>query len=248
MTFRNTEYHIFTSHDEEGVEQFAHASIKRVQISEDGVAFPATPIDVTQQSELGPALAGFNADVLASRNSLTAQLAGAQANHASQVETLNSTHAAAITALNQQIATLQTQLSTAQAEAANNANAASQLAVVTTQVSTLTTEKSALETRVTALIGQLPFDPRKITVPAFMERLTREELLMLTDVDPTTAQIAAMLREWKTNDWPIFLDQDKSPEFAMAMGYFMQTGRLTPERVAQITVDSTRAEAPIPTT
>lgn len=227
-TFRNTEYLVLV--DANG--EFQSGQVKRVQLAPDGTPFPAPPLDF-EQAELGDLFDGFNAVILRENTALKAQVAN-----------LTTAHAATVDSMQSQINSLQTQLAAAQSQAATNAAEASQVPALQTQVSNLQAANATLESRVAALIGQLPFDPRQITVPAFMDRLTKDELLMLTDPDPTTQQIAGMLRQWKAEGWPIYLDQDKSPEFAMAMGYFLQTGRLTPERVAQITVDASRSESP----
>ena len=226
-TFRNTEYLILVNHDEEGNEQFAHGQVSRVQVAQDGVTvFPASPIDF-EHATLGNLLADFNEDLMRENAMLKARLSKDSAERQQQIDTLNA-----------DIAALTTQLQTAQSAATANANAVAQLTA-------LQTANAALESRVATLLTELPFDPRKIRVTAFLDRLTKEEMLMLSDSDAGVTQIAGMLRQWAVGDetgpWPI--DMECEP-FADAMAFLVQTGRLTEDRVAQITVDATREESP----
>ncbi len=99
-----------------------------------------------------------------------------------------------------------------------------------------------LRTQIEMLRSEVPYDPRVITVNAFLHRLTQAELLMLfSDDDPGVQQVGGMLKQWAANDWPIVFE---SQEFQQALGYLVQLGKLTADRVAAITVDAARAESP----
>ncbi len=230
MTFRNTEYLVLV--DANG--DFVSGQVKRVQLAPDGTPFPAPPIDF-EQADLTGLLEQFNIVVLRENTALKAQAAQLTQVHAttveslqSQINQLNSNHSAAIS-------TLRTQLAAAQADAASNAAAAQLTETLQAQVASLTA-------RVASLAAIAPFDPRKITVNAFLHRLTQAELLMLfSDSDPGVQQIGGLLKQWAANDWPIVFE---SQEFTQAMGYLVQIGKLTQDRVAAITVDASREEAP----
>lgn len=237
-TFRNTEYLVLV--DANG--DFKSGQVKRVQLAPDGTPFPAPPIDF-EQADLTGLLEQFNAVVLRENAALKAEVTHVtQLNSTtvgqlqSQINQMTTDHQAAI-------ATLQSQLATAQAQAANNADAAQLTAQLQAELEEKQAEIVALQTRVDSLKAIAPFDPRKITVRAFYARLSHDETLMLlTDEDPIVRQIADMLAQWSKNDWPIFFDT--SPEFAQAMGYLVQSGKLSPERVQSLTQDASHQEAP----
>jgi len=124
----------------------------------------------------------------------------------------------------------------------------SQLASKTEQVDALTTDKTELtrqlaaaNARITALLQEIPFDPRIIDATAFYDRLTKDEVLTLfTSTDATTKQIGETILAYKTNDWPVVFG---STEFQQMLGYLLQSGTLTEIRMAELTRDATRAEA-----
>ncbi len=166
-----------------------------------------------------------------------------------QISQLTTTNAGVVDRLQQQLTNqaaahlaeksqLQSQLETAQAQAASNATQAALATQLQTQV-------NALQARVASLEAIAPFDPRKIRVEAFYARmLPSETLMLLTDSDPVVQSIAELLKQWAINGWPIFMDT--SPEFQQAKGYFIQSGKIPAERIAALTVDATRDEAPLP--
>jgi len=129
-----------------------------------------------------------------------------------------------------------------------NASLNSQLASKTEQVDALTTDKTELtrqlaaaNARITALLQEIPFDPRIIDATAFYDRLTKDEVLTLfTSTDATTKQIGETILAYKTNDWPVVFG---STEFQQMLGYLLQSGTLTEIRMAELTRDATRAEA-----
>lgn len=236
-TFRNTEYLVLV--DANG--DFVSGQVKRVQISDQGAAFPAEPLNF-EQADLSGLFDGFNLVVLQENTALKAQVTQlTEANSAttdqmqSQINQLTTTHAAEKT-------DLQEQLATAKATASANAEAAQLVVSLQAQVAGLESQVTLLTSRVEGLKAIAPFDPRKITVESFLRRLDQTELLMLfSDDDEVVQQIGGMLKDWSKNNWPIVFE---SPEFQQAMGYLVQMGKLTAERVAAITIDALRQEAP----
>jgi hypothetical protein len=95
--------------------------------------------------------------------------------------------------------------------------------------------------KIAGLSAALPWDRRIVDAAAFLARVTNDELLdLLSSSDPSQQQIAAMLREYKSHDWPILLD---SPEMQEAIGYLTQSGAISPERAAELLRDSVQTEA-----
>ncbi len=118
----------------------------------------------------------------------------------------------------------------------------------TAQIATLESDKQDLQKlldaanqRINELLNEVPYNPRLIEASAFNNRTTSEEMLQLFgSQDPNVKQIAAMLLEYKANDWPIDLD---SPEMQQSVGYLQLIGLLSEQRAAQLLRDATRAEA-----
>lgn len=121
------------------------------------------------------------------------------------------------------------------------------LGVATSRLAELTVQHqnkiAELNQVIATLRDQLsaPYETRRITVAAFLNRLQPGELLWLfSDPDDGVGQIAAMLKNWSANSWPIDLDSD---QFVGAMQYLQSTEKLTAERVAQLTANASRAES-----
>lgn len=236
-TFRITQYIVTV--DPNG--DFASGQVNRVQLAPDGTPFPADPISF-EEADLGGLLEEFNAAVLRENSTLNAQLTHVTVTNSTTIEQLQSQITSLTAAHATTVTDLQNQVATAQAEAEANAEAAQLTASLQTQVAALQTDVAALSARVASLSAIAPFDPRRITVAAFLHRLTQAELLMLfSDADSVVQSIGAMLKEWSQNAWPIDFD---SKEFVQAMGYLVQVSKLSEERVAAITVDATREESP----
>lgn len=115
------------------------------------------------------------------------------------------------------------------------------VAELTSEKATLITQLATANARITALLTEVPYDPRVIEASAFINRTTPEEMLSLFgSQDPNVQQIAAMLLAYKANDWRIELD---STEMQQAVGYLQLTGLVSTERAAALLRDGTRAEA-----
>jgi len=100
---------------------------------------------------------------------------------------------------------------------------------------------AALQAEVERLKAELPFNPRIIDASAFLKRITTEETFALfSSDDPTTQQIAAMLKAYKSNDWPIVLDDQ---QVVGAMSYLHSLGLLTEERKTALLSNASREEA-----
>lgn len=127
---------------------------------------------------------------------------------------------------------------------ADEAFAASQqalIAAINEEKSTLTEQLAEANARITALLQEIPFNPRIIDAAAFYDRLTKDEILTLFgSADATTKQIVETIIAYKNNDWPVVFE---SVEFRNMMGYLLQSGTLTEARAAQLTRDATREEA-----
>jgi hypothetical protein len=116
-----------------------------------------------------------------------------------------------------------------------------QVATLTNEKATLTQQLAAANARITALLTEVPYDPRVIEASAFINRTTPEEMLQLFgSQDPNVQQIAAMLLAYKANDWRIELD---STEMQQAVGYLQLVGLVSGERAAALLRDGTRAES-----
>jgi hypothetical protein len=116
-----------------------------------------------------------------------------------------------------------------------------QVATLTNEKATLTEQLAAANARITALLTEVPYDPRVIEASAFINRTTPEEMLQLFgSQDPNVQQIAAMLLAYKANDWRIELD---SIDMQQAVGYLQLAGLVTAERAAALLRDGTRAES-----
>jgi hypothetical protein len=116
-----------------------------------------------------------------------------------------------------------------------------QVATLTNEKETLTQQLSAANARITALLTEVPYDPRVIEASAFINRTTPEEMLQLFGSQDTNVQaIAQMLLAYKANDWRIELD---SVDMQQAVGYLQLVGLVCAERAAALLRDGTRAES-----
>jgi hypothetical protein len=116
-----------------------------------------------------------------------------------------------------------------------------QVATLTNEKATLTQQLAAANARITALLTEVPYDPRVIEASAFINRTTPEEMLQLFGSQDTNVQaIAQMLLAYKANDWRIELD---SVDMQQAVGYLQLVGLVCAERAAALLRDGTRAES-----
>lgn len=115
------------------------------------------------------------------------------------------------------------------------------IATLTAEKQALTTQVQSLEARVSQLLQDIPFNPRIIDASKFYDRLTKDEILTLfSSSDPTTKTLAETILDYKNNDWPVVFE---SVEFQQMLGYLLQSGTITEQRMAELTRDATRAEA-----
>jgi hypothetical protein len=106
---------------------------------------------------------------------------------------------------------------------------------------TLTTQLAAANARIETLLDGLPFDPRIIDATAFYNRLTKDELLVfVSSEDPQVIAIGKVIASYKSNDWPVVFE---SAEFQQMVGYLLESGVVTSERLAELTKDASRDEA-----
>jgi len=116
-----------------------------------------------------------------------------------------------------------------------------QVGTLTSEKATLTQQLAAANARITALLTEVPYDPRVIEASAFINRTTPEEMLQLFgSQDPNVQAIAQMLLAYKANDWRIELD---SVEMQQAVGYLQLVGLVSGERAEALLRDGTRAES-----
>jgi hypothetical protein len=116
-----------------------------------------------------------------------------------------------------------------------------QVATLANEKATLTQQVAAANARITALLTEVPYDPRVIEASAFINRTTPEEMLQLFgSQDPNVQAIARMLLAYKANDWRIELD---SVDMQQAVGYLQLVGLVCAERAAALLRDGTRAES-----
>lgn len=120
-------------------------------------------------------------------------------------------------------------------------NKTAQLATVEAEKQQVQQLLDAANARINALLSEVPYNPRVIEASAFINRTTPEEMLTLFGSDdPNVQAIAAMLLEYKANDWRIELD---SQEMQQAVGYLQLIGLVSEQRAAALLRDGTRAEA-----
>jgi len=122
---------------------------------------------------------------------------------------------------------------------ANESFAASQQLLI----ATLEADLSAANARIASLLNGMPWNPRVIDAEAFFKRLTLDEFARLsTSDDPVKVDIAKTIMQYKApeNDWPVIFE---STEFQQMMGYLLQSGEITEQRMAELTRDSTREES-----
>lgn len=233
MTFRNTQYLLQVNADG----SFRHGQVDRVEVIAGGREVAAPPVDF-EQAALSGLLSGFNADLLRENASLKAAAAQALVDRQAQFDAISEQTATAISAKDSQIAALTSQLATVTSELVATGDARDRVGV-------LQGELAAAQARMAKLIEQLAFDPRQLTVAAFLNRLTQAELLMLfSDSDPGVQQIAGLLKEWASKQWPVHLDSDNMRQ---SIGYLVSLDKLTPDRVQAITADASREESVPPT-
>jgi hypothetical protein len=109
------------------------------------------------------------------------------------------------------------------------------------QNDTLVAELAAANARVALLIKGLPFNPRVIDATAFYNRLTKDELLVFVSSSDTQVRaIGQTIAAYKANDWPVVFE---STEFQKMVGYLLEAGVVTSERLAELTKDAIRDEA-----
>ena len=109
------------------------------------------------------------------------------------------------------------------------------------QNDTLVAELAAANARIALLIKGLPFNPRIIDATAFYNRLTKDELLVfVSSSDTQVVAIGKVIASYKSNDWPVVFE---STEFQQMVGYLLQAGVVTSERIAELTKDASRDEA-----
>jgi hypothetical protein len=105
-----------------------------------------------------------------------------------------------------------------------------------------------LEARIAALLTELPFNPREISVGAFKARLfsvLQAEDIVRWYAAPTDSElelIAGKITNWD-NKFPIRLDSD---ELLLPLGKLVSINLLTVAEVVNLRRDCTRAEAFIP--
>jgi len=247
MAFRNTQYCLQVNEDG----SFRSGHVERVEVLPSGREVMAQPLDFPQ-AELGDLLAQFNADLIGEQATLKAAVATLAAVKA-ELEATNSQLTQSLATSQALVAARDAQLAQADADtqaqvSAISADRDSQVAAISadrdTQVSATTSQLTTMQGRFANLIEQLGYNPRHISVDKFLKRLDQAELLMLfSDSDPNIQAIAGMLKQWKEAGWHVDFD---SVEFQQAMGYLQLVEKLTPERVAAMTVDSSRSEAPVP--
>jgi hypothetical protein len=109
------------------------------------------------------------------------------------------------------------------------------------QYNALVTELATANARIETLLEGLPFDPRIVDATAFYNRLTKDELLVfVSSEDPQVIAIGKVIASYKANDWPVVFE---STEFEQMVGYLLQVGVVTRERLAELTKDASRDEA-----
>ena len=116
-----------------------------------------------------------------------------------------------------------------------------QVATLTNENATLTQQLAAANARITALLTEVPYDPRVIEASAFIARISSSEIMQLAaSSDQNIQAIWMMLWQYKENDWRIELD---SQPMLQAVGYLQLAGLVTAERAAALLRDGTRAES-----
>ena len=229
IMIRNTQYTLRVNLDG----TFRNGQVECVEVLTSGREVPAPTIDI-EQASLAGLLEAFNADMLRENQALKAAAAQVAIDRQSQFDAIAAQVAANNTAHEAQVRSLTSQLASAQSELATNAGAAE-------RVMALQEQAKALEDRMARLLDQLKFNPRELTVPAFLNRLTQTELLMLfSDEDKNIQAIAGMLKQWAANEWPVHLDSD---HMKGAIGYLVSVDKLSQDRVAAISADASRAES-----
>jgi hypothetical protein len=109
------------------------------------------------------------------------------------------------------------------------------------QHDSLVAELATANARIATLLEGLPFDPRVIDATAFYNRLSKDELLLLvSSSDSQMRLIGQTIAAYKANDWPVVFE---STEFQQMVGYLLQAGLVTSERLAELTKDASREEA-----
>jgi hypothetical protein len=227
----------------------AAASLQTLEITESGKEFETlVPIDPALVANYA---SGYNLPLIATNQSLTNALATKTSELATATETL-ATQSETITSLQVfnteqavEIAQLTDIASSLQSSIQDLEEQVSSLeAIVTEKTATIAQHVTTIEeknARIESLLAEVPFDPRVIDAAYFLKRVTVEETMALyTSGDPQVQAIAAMLKAYKDNDWPIILD---SAEFVGAMQYLVSVELLTVKRQSELMKDCDRQES-----
>jgi hypothetical protein len=171
-------------------------------------------------------LVAQNAALLEAKAKLESQLESFQADKQLEIDCLNSTH-------KEQVDSLQSQIAEVTKQKEDNADL----------VAAANARVAAANVRIARLLEGMPWNPRVIDATAFFNRLTLEEFARLsTSDDPVKVDIAKTIMQYKApeNDWPVIFESD---QFQQMMGYLLQSGEITEQRMAELTRDSTREES-----
>lgn len=111
------------------------------------------------------------------------------------------------------------------------------------QIDALQSQVDTLSDRVEVLKQNQRFDPRQINALAFYNRITKEDFARLAaSPDPQLTAIAQAILAYVEHEkiWPVVFD---SPDMQGMVGYLLQSGFLTQERVEQFTANASWQEA-----
>lgn len=106
----------------------------------------------------------------------------------------------------------------------------------------LAIDKNELQSRLARLITELPFNPRLITIDAFLRRVEKEtfQLAKTGKADPNIQGFLNILIQKANDSESVNLD---SPRLSGALQYLLDKELLTENRVKEIMQDGTREES-----
>jgi len=171
------------------------------------------------------------AEVLAAYNVFTAKL--------------NSDHAALLQSVQADLATKTTDLATVtQAKTTLE----SQVATLSIEKQSLTSQVAMLEAviesqkqKIVELAQYQPYNPRILKGEAFYDRVSQEDRDTLVASDnPQLQLVGRTIIAYRKNKWPVILD---SEDFALLVGYVLQSGVFDEDEVTSIMRDATKEEA-----
>jgi len=176
--------------------------------------------------------------LLPPRNPTSEELQGMEDSFAAAQQEIISTLTQDKSTLENQVATLTSERDAALTQA-TTLNADKE--ALTEANATLTAQLAAANARITALLTEVPYDPRVIEASAFIARISSSEIMQLAaSSDQNIQAIWMKLLQYKENDWRIELD---SQPMLQAVGYLQFAGLVSGERAAALLRDGTRAES-----